>query len=192
MHDLGNSVGGILSLSDHHLRAGVGETALEESLRLIYDSSQAARQLLLTVGEILHPASLEPEVVRLSELMKELEGIFRLLLPRSLELVFFPSPGEECVRVVRNQFVRHFLSLVSLDVGSERVRPARISVSYRVEGDCARVQYDSTIRSNPELDAEAIALFEDLVDSPERMSCTQDQENFSLALCLPLWRNSGI
>jgi hypothetical protein len=188
MHDLGNSVGGILSLSDHHLRAGVGETALEESLRLIYDSSQAARQLLLTVGEILHPASLQPEVVRLSELMSELEGIFRLLLPRSLDFVFIPSPGEEFIRVLRNQFVRHFLSLVSLDVGPERVSPARISVSYRVEGDRARVQYDSTIRSNPELDAEAIALFEDIVDSPEQMSCTQDEENFSFAVYFPLWR----
>lgn len=188
MHDLGNSVGGILSLSDHHLRAGVGETALEESLRLIYDSSQAARQLLLTVGEILHPASLEPEVVRLSELMSELEGIFQLLLPRSLDFVFIPSPGEEFIRIVRNQFVRHFLSLVSLDVGPERISPARISVSYLIEGDRAKVQYDSTIRTNPELDTEAIALFEDIVDSPEQMNCTQDEEKFSFAVYLPLWR----
>ena len=190
IHDLGNSVGGILSLSDHHLRAGVGEPALEESLRLIYDSSQAARKLLLTVGEILHPASLEPEVVRLSELMSELEAIFRLLLPRSLELVLMPSPGDGFVRVIRNQFTRHFLSLVSLDVGSERVNPAIISVGYRVEGDRAKVQYDSAVRKNPRLGAQAIALFEDMVDSPEQMSCTQDDSNFSFAVYFPLWRNS--
>jgi hypothetical protein len=187
IHDLGNSVGGILSLSDHHLRAGIGEPALEESLRLIYDSSQAARKLLLTVGEILHPASLEPEVVRLSELMSELEAILRLLLPRSLELVLIPSPGDGFVRVVRNQFTRHFLSLVSLDIGSERVNPGSISVGYRIEGHRARLQYDSAIRNNPRLGAQAIALFEDIVGSPEQMSCTQDDTNFSFAFYFSLW-----
>ena len=188
IHDLGNSVGGILSLSDHHLRAGVGEPALEESLRLIYDSSQAARKLLLTVGEILHPASVEPEVVRLSELLSELESILRLLLPRSLELVLTSSPGDGFVSVVRNQFMRHFLSLVSLDIGSERVSPGRISVGYRIEGDRARVQYDSAIRNNPRLGAQAMALFEDIVGSPEQMSCTQDDTNFSFAVYFPLCR----
>ena len=188
IHDLGNSVGGILSLSDHHLRAGVGEPALEESLRLIYDSSQAARKLLLTVGEILHPASVEPEVVRLSELLSELESILRLLLPRSLELVLTSSPGDGFVSVVRNQFTRHFLSLVSLDIGSERVSPGSISVGYRIEGDRARVQYDSAIRNNPRLGAQAMALFEDIVGSPEQMSCTQDDTNFSFAVYFPLWQ----
>jgi hypothetical protein len=188
MHDLGNSVGGILSLSDHHLRAGVGETALEESLRMIYDSSEGARQLLLTVGEILHPASLEPEVMRLAELMSELEGIFRVLLPRNLELAFTSSPQEGLIRVARNQFVRHFLSLVSLDIGSSRVSPASISVSYQIEGDRAKVQYHSTVGNNPQLDAQAIALFEDFVDDPTQMICTQDENNFSFAIYFPLWR----
>jgi len=188
IHDLGNSVGGILSLSDHHLRAGVGEPALEESLRLIYDSSQAARKLLLTVGEILHPASVEPEVVLLSELLSELEAILRLLLPRSLEFVLISSPGDGFVSVVRNQFTRHFLSLVSLDIGSERVSPGSISVGYRIEGDRARVQYDSAIRNNPRLGAQALALFEDFVGSPEQMSCTQDDTNFSFAVYFPLCR----
>ena len=188
IHDLGNSVGGILSLSDHHLRAGVGEPALEESLRLIYDSSQAARKLLLTVGEILHPASLEPEVVRLSELLSELEAILRLLLPRSLELVLISAPGDGFVSVVRSQFTRHFLSLVSLDIGSERVSPGSISVGYRIEGNRARVQYDSAIRNNPRLGAQAIALFEDIVGSPDQLSCTQDDTTFSFAVYFPLWR----
>lgn len=188
MHDLGNSVGGILSLSDHHLRTGVGETALEESLRLIYDSSQSARRLLLTIGEIMHPVSLEPEVVRLAELMSELEGIFRLLLPRNLELVFTPSSEEGTIRVARNQFVRHFLSLVSLDIGSNRVSPASITVSYQTEGDRAKVQYDSTVGENPHLDVQAVALFEDFVDDSTQMSCTQDEKNFSFAVFFPLWR----
>jgi len=188
IHDLGNSVGGILSLSDHHLRAGVGEPALEESLRLIYDSSQAARKLLLTVGEILHPASVEPEVVRLSELLSELEAILRLLLPRSLDLGLISSSGDGFVSVARNQFTRHFLSLISLDIGSERVTPGSISVGYRVEGDRARVQYDSAIRSNPRLGTQAMALFEDIVGSPEQMSYTQDDTNFSFAIYFPLWR----
>lgn len=187
MHDLGNCVGGILSLSDHHLRAGVGEAALEESLRMIYDSSQGARRLLLTVGEILHPASLEPEVVRLAELVSELEGIFRLLLPRSLELAFIPLTREGSIRVVRNQFMRAFLSLVSLDIGPYRVKPASIAVSYQIEGDRAKVQYDSTIGNNPELATQATGLFRDFGYDVADLSYTQDRKKFSLAVYFPLW-----
>lgn len=155
---------------------------------MIYDSSEGARQLLLTVGEILHPASLEPEVMRLADIMSELEGVFRVLLPRNLELAFTSCPQEGLIRVARNQFVRHFLSLISLDIGSGRISLASISVSCQIEGDRAKVQYDSTIGNNPQLDVQAIALFEDFVDDPTRMCCTQVENNFSFAVFFPLWR----
>ena len=47
VHDLGNSVSGINSLSDYHLRSGVADPGLEESLTLIRESAELSRDLLV-------------------------------------------------------------------------------------------------------------------------------------------------
>ena len=56
VHDLGNSVSGINSLSDYHLRSGVSDPGLEESLTLIRESAELSRELLVAVGDLLQPA----------------------------------------------------------------------------------------------------------------------------------------
>ena len=55
VHDLGNSISGINSLSDYHLRSGVDDPGLEESLGLIRDSAEHSRHLLVMVGDLLQP-----------------------------------------------------------------------------------------------------------------------------------------
>ena len=64
VHDLGNSVSGMNSLSDYHLRSGVSDPALEESLTLIRESAELSRDLLLGVGDLLQPDDVEEELVR--------------------------------------------------------------------------------------------------------------------------------
>ena len=56
VHDLGNSIYGINSLSDYHLRSGIDDSALAESLGLIRDSAEHSRDLLAMVGDLLQPA----------------------------------------------------------------------------------------------------------------------------------------
>jgi hypothetical protein len=69
VHDLGNSISGINSLSDYHLRSGVNDPGLEESLKLIRESAEQSRELLLAVGDLLQPAETEGELVDVQKLI---------------------------------------------------------------------------------------------------------------------------
>jgi nitrogen-specific signal transduction histidine kinase len=86
VHDLGNSVSGINSLSDYHLRSGVSDPALQESLTLIRESAEQSRDLLVAVGDLLQPADAEEEVVHVRTLIEEVGKFVTLLLPRSIKL----------------------------------------------------------------------------------------------------------
>src|SRR6516165_8701214 len=84
VHDLGNSVSGINSLSDYHLRSGVNDPGLEESLGLIRDSAEHSRDVLITVADLLQPPETAEEFIRPSELIGEASKIATILLPRSV------------------------------------------------------------------------------------------------------------
>ena len=86
VHDLGNSISGINSLSDYHLRSGVNDPALEESLTLIRESAELSRELLVAVGDLLQPADAEEEVVHVQTLIEEVRKSLSMLLPRSVKL----------------------------------------------------------------------------------------------------------
>src|SRR5271154_435188 len=86
VHDLSNSISGINSLSDYHLRTGVNDPALTESLTLIRESAESSRELLLAVGILLQPPEVEEELVDVQTLIDETVKPLSLLLPRSVKL----------------------------------------------------------------------------------------------------------
>ena len=122
VHDLGNSVSGINSLSDYHLRSGVNDPGLEESLTLIRESAELSRELLVAVGDLLQPADAEEEVVHVQTLLEEVAKFVSLLLPRSIKLETSGTEQKDAViSVLRGDFLRKILALVAMDVNEIRI-----------------------------------------------------------------------
>ena len=146
VHDLGNSISGINSLSDYHLRSGVNDPGLEESLRLIRESAEQSRELLMAVGDLLQPAETEGELVEVQTLIEEAAKMLSLLLPRSIKL---ETTGLErnnaIISVLRGDFLRKILALAAMDVGGLRIPSGTIRLGCAREGESVRVIYRSMV-----------------------------------------------
>jgi hypothetical protein len=163
VHDLGNSISGINSLSDYHLRSGVSDSALEESLTLIRESAEASRDLLVMVGDLLQPAEAEEEIVHVQTLLEEVAKIISLLLPRSVN---FETGGNQhtdaVISVLRGQFFRKILAVIAMDVNELRVPKGSIYLGWVAEGKQVLIQYRSTLPSSSALREQAPALLANL------------------------------
>jgi hypothetical protein len=186
VHDLGNSVSGINSLSDYHLRSGVNNPALEESLTLIRESAEASRDLLVAVGDLLQPADAEEELVHVQTLLEEVAKIASLLLPRSLNL---ETGGKEqndaVISVLRGQFLRKILAVMAMDVNEVRVPRGSIYLGWVPNGKHVRIQYRSNLPSSSALREQAPALLANLSRGAEAEGSVEG-ETFLLTMTFPL------
>ena len=152
VHDLGNSVSGINSLSDYHLRSGVSDPGLEESLTLIRESAELSRVLLLGVGDLLQPSDVQEELVQVCTLVAEAGRFISLLLPKSIK--FEIGGGEEndaVISLVRGDFLRKILALVAMDVNELRIPTGTIALVCTRDEKNVRIRYSSTLHSNSAL-----------------------------------------
>ena len=168
VHDLGNSISGINSLSDYHFRSGVNDPGLEESLRLIRESAEHSRELLVAVGDLLQPAEPEEEMVEVQTLVEEAAKMLSLLLPRSIKLETTGLEHKDAIiSVLRGDFLRKILALVAMDVGSLRVPSGTILLGCAFEGKSARIVYRSVVGSASKLRECAPELLTNLSSSVE-------------------------
>jgi hypothetical protein len=186
VHDLGNSVSGINSLSDYHLRSGVNDPGLEESLTLIRESAELSRELLVAVGDLLQPADPEEELVDVQKLIEEAGKFVLLLLPRSIK---FEMSGSEqkgaVISVLRGDFLRKILALIAMDVNDLRIPTGTIQLGFLLDGKNVRINYRSTLNSSSALRERAAALLANLSRSTE-VDARVDAEAFLLTLTFPL------
>jgi len=186
VHDLGNSVSGINSLSDYHLRSGVNDPGLEESLTLIRESAELSRELLVAVGDLLQPADPEEELVHVQKLIEEAGKFVLLLLPRSIKLEMSGSEQKGAViSVLRGDFLRKILALIAMDVNDLRIPTGTIQLGYLLDGKNVRIHYRSTLQSSTALRERAAALLANLSRSSE-VDARVDAEAFLLTLTFPL------
>jgi hypothetical protein len=186
VHDLGNSVSGINSLSDYHLRAGVNDPALEESLTLIRESAESSRELLMAVGDLLQPADAEEEVVHVQELIAEVVKFISLLLPRSVKLeTSGVEQKDEGISLLRGDFLRKILALVAMDLSEVRIPTGTIKLGWIRDDKNVRIHYRSGISSGSALREQAPALLANLSRSLEINACV-DAEAFVLTMTFPL------
>jgi hypothetical protein len=186
VHDLGNSVSGINSLSDYHLRSGVNDPGLEESLTLIRESAELSRELLMAVGDLLQPADAEEELVHLQTLIEEVGKFISLLLPRSIKLETSGTVQQDgVISVLRGDFLRKILALVAMDVNDIRIPTGTIQLGYIRDGKNVRIHYRSTLRSGSALRERAPALLATLSRCNEINACV-DAEAFVLTMTFPL------
>ena len=186
VHDLGNSVSGINSLSDYHLRAGVNDPALEESLTLIRESAESSRELLMAVGGLLQPADAEEEAVHVQELVAEVVKFISLLLPRSVKL---EASGVEqkdgVISLLRVDFLRKILALVAMDLSEVRIPTGTIKLGWIRDDKNVRIHYRSSISSGSALREQAPALLANLSRCLE-INASVDAEAFMLTMTFPL------
>ena len=186
VHDLGNSVSGINSLSDYHLRAGIDDPALEESLTLIRESAESSRELLMAVGDLLQPADAEEEVVHVQELIAEVVKFISLLLPRSVKLEASDAEQKDgVISLLRGDFLRKILALVAMDLSEVRIPTGTIKLGWIRDDKNVRIHYRSGISSGSALREQAPALLANLSRSLEINACV-DAEAFVLTMTFPL------
>ena len=186
VHDLGNSVSGINSLSDYHLRSGVSDPGLEESLTLIRESAELSRVLLMAVGDLLQPAEPEEEVVQVQTLLEEARKFILLLLPKSIKLeTSEPEQKDALISVLRGDFLRKILALVAIDVNEIRIPTGTIHLGAVCNEKTARIQYRSNLRSSAALREQAPALLANLSRFTEINACL-DAEAFVVTMTFPL------
>lgn len=186
VHDLGNSVSGINSLSDYHLRSGVSDPGLEESLTLIRESAELSRELLVAVGDLLQPADAEEELVQVHALIEEAGKFVLLLLPRSIKLEISGTEQKEAViSVLRGDFLRKILALIAMDVNDLRIPTGNIQLGYVSDGKVVRIHYRSTLHSGSALRERASALLANLSRTTEVEACVE-AEDFVVTLTFPL------
>jgi hypothetical protein len=186
VHDLGNSVSGINSLSDYHLRAGITEPGLEESLTLIRESAESSRELLMAVGDLLQPPDPEEEIIRVQTLIDEVARFVSLLLPRSIKL---ETSGKEqndaLISILRGDFLRKVLALVAMDLSEVRIPTGTIGLSWVRDEKTVRILYRSGLSSGSRLREQAPTLFANLSKYVEINACV-DAGAFVLTMTFPL------
>jgi hypothetical protein len=189
VHDLGNSIYGINSLSDYHLRSGINDSALEESLGLIRDSAEHSRHLLAMVGDLLQPAETAEEPVRPAELIQEASKIVKMLLPRSVQLEIAQNEDDAstCVSVVRGDFLRKILALAAMDVNHLRMASGKICLGWDRAESRIRIFYRSIFNPASDLRSRAASLMEHVSRDVE-VSSSRLGEEFTVTLFFPLVR----
>jgi hypothetical protein len=185
VHDLGNSISGINSLSDYHLRAGVNDPALEESLTLIRESAESSRELLMAVGDLLQPTDPQEEVVHVQELITEVVKFISLLLPRSVKLEASAEQKDGAISILRGDFLRKILALVAMDLSEVRIPTGTIKLGWIRDDKNVRIHYRSGISSGSALREQAPALLANLSRCLEINACV-DAEAFVLTMTFPL------
>jgi len=186
IHDLGNSISGINSLSDYHLRCGVNDPALEESLGLIRQSAEHSRDVLIMVGDLLQPAETAEEPVNPSELIREASKIAAELLPRSvrLEIAEAEDDGSTGISLVRGEFLRRFLALAAMDVYHLRIASGQICLGWEHEGARIRIFYRSKFSPPSDLRSRASVVMAQVSRDVE-VSSSPEGEELILSLHFP-------
>jgi hypothetical protein len=186
VHDLGNSISGINSLSDYHLRSGVNDPVLEESLALIRESAELARELLVAVGTLLQTSDGQEELVSVQSLIVDTSKVISLLLPRSVKFeTSCDGHTDAVISILRDEFVRKILSLVAMEVVDLRVPSGSMRLSWVMHGTKAQIRFLSTIQSASPLRERAVSFLAELSPGIE-VKQVAEEGAFSLSIDVPL------
>jgi hypothetical protein len=189
IHDLGNSISGINSLSDYHLRSGVNDPGLQESLEMIRESAEHSRNLLVMVGDILQPPETAEEAANPAEIVREAAKTVRMLLPRSVEMHVEDGPQDRsaAISLVRGEFLRKILGLAAMDIGHLRVPSGRISLGWTRLDTKIQIIYRSNFRPPSELHNQAAGFVRN-ISGEMAAAVTTNGGEFTLCMDFPLVR----
>lgn len=131
IHDFSNAIGGIVTLTDHHLQYDHEhlDPRLGASLRLIHDSAEQCRSLLSAVSGAFDLGMNDRVYMRAGDLAGEVGQLFQALLPRSIRFTPTPLCPQSAVQVRPAEFKARWLAVASLDC-------QRMQAAVQVEFGC--------------------------------------------------------
>jgi hypothetical protein len=162
IHDLGNSISGILTLSTHHLRNELPAEEVAESFKLIRESAESARQMLIAVGSLTDEESQGPELVRVSDFLHELLEQLRIIVPRSVSLHLEGDSSDAVVEVDQGHLRQAFVMLVATNCLSFGARTGNIRLSEESESGKIWIVYSSEHKLDSDHGQRAAKIFEKL------------------------------
>ena len=143
LHDLGNSISGILTLSTHHLRNELPAEEVTESFKLIRESAESARQMLIAVGSLTDEESQGPELVRVSDFLQELQKQLQIIVPRSVSIHLKGDSSDAVIEVDQGHLRQAFVMLVATNCLSFGSRAGNIRLSEEIESGKIWIVYSS-------------------------------------------------
>jgi len=122
IHDFSNAIGGIVTLTEHHLQYDEAQLdpRLSASLQLIHDSAEQCRTLLAVVTGTFDPDMNDRVYMPAGTLADELGRLFQALLPRTIRFAPMPPCAPSAVHVQPADFKARWLAVASLDCQSAK------------------------------------------------------------------------
>jgi hypothetical protein len=181
IHDLGNSISGILTLSTHHLRNELPPEEVIESFKLIRESAEAARQMLLMIGSLTDEESQGPELVRLSEFLHDLLLQMERIVPRSVSLQLSGGAVDALIEVDSCELRQAFFTLVAAECVSLGARAGSIRLGQETESGRVWIVYSSEHKADSEFGHLAKEIFKTLSPSPD-VTWSETEEGLRLRI----------
>jgi hypothetical protein len=182
LHDLGNSISGILTLSTHHLRNELPAEEVAESFKLIRESAESARQMLMAVGSLTDEEGQGPELVRVSDFLRELLQDLQIIVPRSVSLHLELDSSDAVIEVDKGHLRQAFFMLVAANCFSFGAKAGNIRFSE--EGDFGKIWivYSSENRLDFDHSRRVAEIFEKLNLPPKDLIWSETNEELKLKI----------
>jgi len=182
IHDLGNSVSGILTLSTHHLRNELPPEEVTESFKLIKESAESARQMLMAVGSLTDEGSEGTELVRVSDFLTDLLAQLERIVPRSVSLHLHDETGDAIIEVDPAHLRQAFVTLVAVSCSSFGARAGSIRLGGVVDSGKIWMVYTSTDHTSFDLINYATEIFGKLDPPPADVGSIETDAGMQLRI----------
>jgi len=182
LHDLGNSISGILTLSTHHLRNELPAEEVAESFKLIRESAEAARQMLIAVGSLTDEESQGPELVRVSDFLHQLLEQLQIIVPRSVSLHLEGDSSDAVIEVDQGHLRQAFVMLVATNCLSFGARTGNIRLSEESDSGKIWIVYSSENKLDSDHGQRAAEIFEKLSIPSDDLVWSETNEELKLKI----------
>jgi hypothetical protein len=186
IHDFSNAIGGIVTLTSHHLQYDHDhiDSRLSASLRLIHDSAEQCRTLLTAVTGAFDPGMNDRVYMHAGDLAGEVGQLFQTLLPRTIRFTPMPPCPRSPVHVRPAEFKARWLAVASLDC--QHVKGAvQVEFGCTAEDGLCWFWYRSSNVDRTDL-AELGRILLPLAGAAERVNCRITEKGLVAGVALPV------
>jgi hypothetical protein len=186
IHDFSNAIGGIVTLTDHHLQYDRDQldSRLSASLELIHNSAEQCRALLGVVTAAFDPGMNAGVYMDAGALAGELGQLFQALFPRTVRFTPMPLCSQAAIHVRPADFKARWLAVASLDCQHAK-DTIQVKFGCTLEDGFCWFRYRSSNLNQADL-CEIKRTLLPLAGIAERTVCEVTEEGFVAGVALPV------
>jgi hypothetical protein len=186
VHDFSNAIGGIVTLTGHHLEydRDLFDPRLSASFHLIHDSAEQCRVLLATITGVFDPGMNDRVYLQAGALADDIGRLFQALLPRTVRFTPMAPCSESAVYVRPSDFKARWLAIASLDC-QHATDAVEVKFGCTVEGGLCWFWYRSSSVDEVNL-PEIRRILLPLARVAERTSCHVTEKGLVAGAALPV------